>query len=82
MKFNSNGHRDAALIAARNSLEGYTFHCTCGESYKSQGAAFECRKCRTYLMPADYSAREVSYLSPSDAHLILVACEAEARRAI
>ena len=38
---------------------GYPFACTCGECFRSAGAAWGCRKCRTYLTADGFRSRAV-----------------------
>ena len=62
----------ALLIAARYSLEGYPWGCTCGESHKTEDAAMDCRKCERYLSWADFKGRRAFFMDPREAHHILL----------
>jgi ribosomal protein L37AE/L43A len=39
--------------------EGFFFECGCGEIHRTSSGAWTCRKCREYLMDADFDDREV-----------------------
>ncbi len=39
----------------------YSWHCSCGERFTNEEAAWKCKKCREYLTPEDYAQRDVIY---------------------
>lgn len=43
--------------------EGYIWECGCGEIYKTEEAAWTCRKCLRYLYPKTYANRTVTNLT-------------------
>jgi len=54
--------------------EVYPFACYCGEEYQTAEAAWNCRKCRTYLEPETFANREVYHFTgdrePTQAELM------------
>ena len=39
--------------------DGHPWACGCGERYSAERYAWGCKKCRAYLTPEDFDAREV-----------------------
>ena len=40
----------------------FPWGCWCGEQYRTEEAAWGCKKCRQYLMEEDFSKREVIWI--------------------
>lgn len=53
--------QDYELRAAR---EGYPFACSCGEMFRSADAAWNCKKCRSYLSDESQRSRKVYEVDP------------------
>jgi len=43
--------------------EVYDFACFCGESFKTADAAWNCRKCRTYLSEESFNTRSIYHFT-------------------
>jgi len=73
-------HTDVSPTVVGNTV--YAFGCNCGEEYETAEAAWNCRKCRTYLSEEDFANRDVSHWTgerePTPAELMEPTEESEA----
>lgn len=45
---------------------GFFYECACGEIFKNEKAAYNCRNCVAYLTPEEYSVRVITDIRTLD----------------